>query len=43
MAQSALNTPAPDFAPSDFQGRLGRLTDVRGKKSGVQVFNRGFR
>jgi len=42
MSKIALNTPAPDFALSDFQGRLVRLADFRGKKNVVLVFNRGF-
>lgn len=42
MSQVSLNTPAPDFALDDFQGRLVHLADFRGKKNVVLVFNRGF-
>lgn len=42
MSKIALNTPAPDFALDDFQGRLVRLADLRGKKNVVLIFNRGF-
>ena len=42
MSKVSLNTPAPDFALSDFHGRLVRLTDFRGKENVVLVFNRGF-
>jgi peroxiredoxin len=42
MAKVTLNTRAPDFALSDFQERLVRLDDFRGKKNVVLVFNRGF-
>jgi peroxiredoxin len=33
---------APDFAVEDFTGRLVRLSDYRGQKNVVLVFNRGF-
>ena len=33
---------APDFALDDFQGRRVRLSDFRGRKNVVLVFNRGF-
>jgi peroxiredoxin len=36
------NTIAPDFALKDFNDRLVRLSDYRGKKNVVLVFNRGF-
>jgi len=42
MSKIALNTPAPDFTLSDFQGRRVRLADLRGKKNVVLIFNRGF-
>jgi peroxiredoxin len=42
MARVEINTPAPDFALDDFQGRPVRLGDYRGKKHVVLVFNRGF-
>ncbi len=42
MARIKLNQPAPDFALKDLQGNLIRLSDFRGKKNVVLVFNRGF-
>ena len=33
---------APDFAQPDIQGRTVRLSDFRGLKHVVLVFNRGF-
>ncbi len=42
MARVQLNTPAPDFALADFQGRMVRLADFRGKQNVVLVFNRGL-
>lgn len=38
----ALNTQAPDFALEDFEGRTIRLSDYRGQKHVLLVFNRGF-
>jgi peroxiredoxin len=37
-----LNKPAPDFTLPDFNGRIVRLTDFRGRKNVLLVFNRGF-
>jgi peroxiredoxin len=37
-----INTMAPDFALDDFQGETVRLSDYRGRKHVVLVFNRGF-
>lgn len=37
-----LNTDAPDFELQDHTGRLVRLSDFRGEKSVILVFNRGF-
>lgn len=37
-----LNQPAPDFILADFQGNEIRLSDFRGKKNVLLVFNRGF-
>ena len=34
---------APEFSVSDSEGRTVRLSDYRGKKNVVLVFNRGFR
>lgn len=42
MPQVALNTPAPDFTLADFRGNLLRLSDFRGQKNVLLVFNRGF-
>ena len=33
---------APDFTATDSEGRTLRLSDYRGKKHVVLVFNRGF-
>ena len=33
---------APDFAAIDSEGRTVRLSDFKGKKHVVLVFNRGF-
>jgi peroxiredoxin len=40
--QVQIDTPAPDFALDDHQRRPVRLSDYRGKKHIVLVFNRGF-
>jgi mycoredoxin-dependent peroxiredoxin len=37
-----LNTPAPDFELENFDGTPLRLSDFRGKKHVLLVFNRGF-
>ena len=37
-----LNRPAPEFELQDLHGRTVRLTDFRGAKHVVLVFNRGF-
>jgi peroxiredoxin len=42
MPRVSVNTPAPDFALADWQGRTVRLSDFRGQKHVVLVFNRGF-
>jgi peroxiredoxin len=42
MSEVQLNTPAPDFALQDLHGQTVRLTDYRGQKHVVLVFNRGF-
>jgi len=42
MSQIELNTPAPDFELSDFNGKLVRLSDQIGKSNVLLVFNRGF-
>lgn len=40
--KAALGLPAPDFELEDLNGRRLRLSDFRGRKSVVVVFNRGF-
>ncbi len=42
MAGVNLNQPAPDFQLADFRGNSVRLSDYRGKKNVLLVFNRGF-
>lgn len=42
MPKVKLNDPAPDFALNDFRGRMVRLSDFRGRRHVVLVFNRGF-
>jgi hypothetical protein len=37
-----IDMTAPDFALDDFQGRTVRLSDYRGKRPVILVFNRGF-
>lgn len=37
-----LNKLAPDFTLQDFQGNQVALSDYRGKKNLLLVFNRGF-
>ncbi len=40
--QIELNQPAPDFSLTDVSGNTFRLSDMRGQKHVVLVFNRGF-
>jgi peroxiredoxin len=42
MSHIAINSPAPDIELADFQGREFRLSDLRGQKNVLLVFNRGF-
>jgi peroxiredoxin len=42
MPRVSLNTPAPDFALHDFEGKLVRLSDFKGQANVLLVFNRGF-
>jgi peroxiredoxin len=42
MSKVELNTPAPDFTLTDFNGNKVSLSDFRGRKNVLLVFNRGF-
>ncbi len=42
MTKPAENLPAPDFTLADWTGRPVSLSDFRGRKHVVLVFNRGF-
>lgn len=42
MPQITLNTPAPDFALPNFEGKIIRLSDFCGQSNVLLVFNRGF-
>ncbi len=42
MVSAKTATLAPDFTANDSEGRTIRLSDYRGKKNVVLVFNRGF-
>ncbi len=42
MARVELNTPAPNFSLTDFNGQTIRLSDFENKKNVLLVFNRGF-
>lgn len=42
MSRVALNQPAPDFSLTDFNGQQIRLSDFKGQKNVLLVFNRGF-
>jgi peroxiredoxin len=42
MPKVALDRTAPDFQLNDFNGKPVRLTDFRGQKHIILVFNRGF-
>ena len=42
MASETLHPIAPDFETNDFQGNTVQLSDYRGKKHVVLVFNRSF-
>jgi peroxiredoxin len=42
MAKVNLNSPAPNFSLTDFQGKAVQLSDFCGVKHVVLVFNRGF-
>jgi peroxiredoxin len=42
MIDTKKATPAPDFTAIDSAGKIIRLSDYKGKKHVVLVFNRGF-
>ena len=42
MPNARVRHTAPDFAATDSEGGTIRLSDFKGKKSVVLVFNRGF-
>jgi peroxiredoxin len=42
MAVELTGSAAPDFALTDTEGRMVRLSDYRGTKHVVLVFNRGL-
>ena len=42
MPRVSLNAMAPDFGLEDYRGQMVRLSDYRGVKHVVLVFNRGF-
>jgi peroxiredoxin len=42
MVSTKAASLAPDFAATDSEGKTVRLSDYRGKKNVVLVFNRGF-
>lgn len=42
MAQVALDSKAPDFTLDDYQGNSVSLSQFKGEKNVLLVFNRGF-
>ena len=42
MSKVELNQPAPDFSLPDFNGEQVNLSDFKGQKNVLLVFNRGF-
>jgi peroxiredoxin len=42
MPKIQIDTPAPDFALQDFNGRIVRLSDFKGEVNIILVLNRGF-
>lgn len=42
MSKVPLNKLAPEFVLNDYQGNPVKLTDFRGQKNVVLIFNRGF-
>ncbi len=43
MPRVSLHQIAPDFSLPDFSGRMVSLSDFRGRKNVLLVFNRTFR
>lgn len=42
MPRVSLNQAAPDFSLPDFSGKTFQLSDLRGQKNALLVFNRTF-
>jgi peroxiredoxin len=42
MPRVNLDQPAPDFSLPDYKGKTFRLSDLRGRKNVLLVFNRTF-
>jgi hypothetical protein len=42
MAKISLNSPAPDFSLTAFDGSEVKLSDFSSEKNALLVFNRGF-
>jgi peroxiredoxin len=42
MSRVAINTHAPEFTLPDFNGHSVSLSDFKGRKNVLLVFNRGF-
>ncbi len=42
MPKVTLNTPAPDFMLTSYQGEPVSLSDLKGKSNALLVFNRTF-
>jgi peroxiredoxin len=42
MSKISLSKPAPDFELTDITGKRVRLSDYRGLKNVILVFNRGL-
>jgi peroxiredoxin len=42
MVEEIKTQSAPDFTATDSEGKVIRLSDYKGKRSVVLVFNRGF-
>ena len=43
MPRVEVDTPAPDFTLTDFEGREVSLSDHAGRRNVIIVFNRGFK